>query len=173
MRKCFFALSVLVWTLCAIAQETKPPADGSTQSSAAGQQNLIATEPGTLISNEKIPMGSRVYVSAMSNGFENYIIAGLQKKQVPVIVVTNRDKADYEISGVAQSDAAGWAKMLFIGSDRSNETASVKMVDLKSGNIVFAYSVHKANSVRGKQSAGEACAKHIKEKIVSARGGGE
>ena len=31
--------------------------------------------------------------------------------------------------------------------------------------VVFAYSVHKANSVRGKQSTGEACAKHLKEKI--------
>ena len=33
--------------------------------------------------------------------------------------------------------------------------------------VVFAYAVHKTNSVRGKQSAAEACAKHMKEKVES------
>jgi hypothetical protein len=56
--------------------------------------------------------------------------------------------------------------MLFMGSQQTSETASIKMVNLKTGTVVFAYSVNKGNSVRGKQSAGEACAKHIKKKIV-------
>ena len=53
--------------------------------------------------------------------------------------------------------------MLFIGSENSNEQASIKVVELKSGAVIFGYSVHKGNSVRGRQSAGEACAKHIKQ----------
>jgi hypothetical protein len=165
MRKLItYSIVVVLGTLCAVAEEPKAPAD---------QQNLVSSEPGTLISQEKIPSGARVYVAKMPNGFENYVIAGLQKKQVPVIVVTDSEKADYEISGVSQSEEAGWAKMLFLGSDSSKETASVKMVNLKSGNVVFAYSVHKGSSMRGKQSAGEACAKHIKEKIVPAKGRAE
>jgi hypothetical protein len=56
--------------------------------------------------------------------------------------------------------------MLFMGSQQTNESASVKMVNLKNGSVVFAYSVNKTNSVRGKQSAAEACAKHMKEKII-------
>jgi hypothetical protein len=55
--------------------------------------------------------------------------------------------------------------MLFTNSSASREQASIQVVDLKSGEVVFAYSVHKANSARGKQSTGEACAKHLKEKI--------
>ena len=165
MRKLFFFSTVLLLgTLGAVAEEPKAPAD---------QQKLVSTEPGTLISQEKIPSGAHVYVAKMPNGFENYIIAGLQQKHVPVIVVTDYEKADFEISGVSQSEEAGWAKMLFLGSDSSKETASVKMVNLKNGNVVFAYSVHKGSSMRGKQSAGEACAKHIKEKIVPAKGGAE
>ena len=38
-------------------------------------------------------------------------------------------------------------------------------MNLKTGNVVFAYSVNKTNSFKGKQSAGEAVAKHINEKI--------
>jgi hypothetical protein len=76
-----------------------------------------------------------------------------------------RDKADYELTGISESDKAGWAKMIFMNSQQSNEQASVKVSEIRSGDIVFAYSVNKMNSVRGKQSAGEACAKHLKEAI--------
>jgi len=55
--------------------------------------------------------------------------------------------------------------MFFMGSMQSREEASIKVSDLKTGTLVFAYSVHKGNSVRGKQSAGEACAKHLKSII--------
>jgi hypothetical protein len=168
MRKILFAL--VICALWASAQEPKAPAPGDANppaaSVAATDQKLVATDPDTLMSQEQIPYGARVYVAPMANGFDNYIIAGLQQKKVPVAVVADRSKADFEVSGVAETDKAGWAKMLVTGSQQSNETASVKMVNLKTGSIVFAYSVNKTNSVRGKQSAAEACAKHIREKIV-------
>jgi hypothetical protein len=108
---------------------------------------------------------ARVYIAPMEGGFDTFIAAGIQQKKVPLVIVTDRAKADYEISGVSESDKAGWAKMLFMGSQNSNEQASIKVVELKTDEMVYAYSVHKTNSVRGKQSAGEACAKHIKEQI--------
>jgi hypothetical protein len=112
----------------------------------------------------KIPSGSKIYVAPMG-GFENYVVAGILKKKVPVVVVGDRDKADYEIRGSAETEKAGWAKMLFLGTDSSNEQASVNVSEIKSGKVVFAYSVHKVNSVRGKQSAGEAIGKHLNEAI--------
>ena len=177
MRSVILAFVVVIGVVC-IAQET-PAGTGqrepdkaqqlpvSKESPAVPQQQLVATEPNTLLSQEKIPAGSKVFVAPMVNGFDNYIIAGLQQKKVPVIVVADRSKADFEVTGVAETDKAGWAKMLFMGSQQTNETASVKMVNLKTGTVVFAYSVNKSNSVRGKQSAGEACAKHIREKITN------
>ena len=42
----------------------------------------------------------------------------------------------------------------------------IKVSDLKSGAIIFGYSVHKGNSARGRQSAGEACAKHLKQVVI-------
>jgi len=90
----------------------------------------------------------------------------IMKKNVPVIVVTSREKADYEITGIAESDKAGWAKMLFMRSSSSAEQASIKIVEIKTDEVIFGYSVNKGNSARGKQSAGEACAKHMKESIA-------
>ncbi len=149
-----FALSILC--LCSIAgQESALP------TSELKSKNV--NEP--VITNELLPANSKLYVAPMSNGFETYVVAGLEKKRVPLIVVTDHSKADFELTGVSESDKAGWAKMLFLGSQQSHETASVKIVNLKTGNVVFAYSVNKGNSARGKQSAGEAVAKHINEKI--------
>jgi hypothetical protein len=112
----------------------------------------------------RIPPGSRIYIAPIE-GFEIYLVAGLQKKEVPLIVVTDRGKADFEMSGVSASEKAGWAKMLFRGSDSSREQASVKIVNLKTGTVVWAYAVNKGNSARGKQSAAESCAKHLKAKM--------
>lgn len=112
-----------------------------------------------------IPAGSKIFIAPIAGGYENFIAAGILRKKVPVVLVNDRSKAAYEVSGVSQSDKASWAKMLFAKSAASGEEASIQVVDLKSGEVVFAYSVHKANSARGKQSTGEACAKHLKEKI--------
>ena len=119
------------------ATDKKPPeqstaqAGASTQTSASAEQKLTSTEPNTLMSQERIPSGARVYVSPMANGFENYIIAGIQQKKVPVVVVADRSKAEFEVTGVSDTDKAGWAKMLFMGSQQTNESASIKMVNLK------------------------------------------
>jgi hypothetical protein len=129
--------------------------------SAPADEGKLAT-----VNNAKIPSYAKVYVAPMLGGFENYIIAGLRNKKVPLIVVVDRTKAEYEISGVSESEKAGWAKMLFVGSQNSNEEASIKVSDLKTGAVIFGYSVHKTNSVRGRQSAGEACAKHIKQIVL-------
>jgi hypothetical protein len=79
--------------------------------------------------------------------------------------VENRDQADYEINGTSETHKAGAAKILITGSWHSKEEASIRMADLKTGEIVWAYSVNKANSAHGKQSTAEACAKHLKDTI--------
>ena len=133
---------------------------------AAGAYAQTPAEGTSLpLPNQILPAGARLFVAPMQNGFETYVIAGLHEKKVPVVVITIREKADFELTGVSETDQAGWAKMLFMGNDSTNETASVKVVNLKSGEVVFAYSVKKGSSARGKQSAGESVAKHIKQKI--------
>jgi hypothetical protein len=143
------------------ADEAKPAANDAA-AKAAPANTPAANHPP--VSDVKIPSGAKIYVAPM-NGFENYVVAGIMKKKVPVQLVGDRSKADYEIRGASETEHAGWAKMFFLGSDNSNDQASIVVTDLKSNNVVFAYSVNKHSSVRGKQSTGEAIGKHLKEAI--------
>jgi hypothetical protein len=128
--------------------------------SAAAQEGKSVEQ-----SSRAIERGSRIFIAPIEGGFDTFLAAAIIKKQVPVVVVTDHAKADYEISGIANTEKAGWAKMLFMGVDNSNDMASIKVVYLKSDEVVYGYSVRKGNSYRGKQSAAEACAKHLKQKI--------
>lgn len=114
-----------------------------------------------------IPSGAKVFINPMKDGFEKELIAALEAKKVPVEVVTEKDKADFEISGTSESKKAGAAKIIIMGSWHSSEQASITVTNLKSGEAVWAYSVNKSDSAHGKKSTAEACAKHLKEKIES------
>jgi len=113
-----------------------------------------------------IPPNSKVFISPM-DGFETYLKAAIEKKKVPIVVVEDRNQADFEIVGAADSKKASTAKKVIMWNWHSKERASIQVIDLKTSEVVFAYSVHKASSAHGKQSTAEACAKHLKEKIES------
>jgi hypothetical protein len=115
----------------------------------------------------RIPPGSRLYIAPIEGGYDIYLAAAMHKKEVPLIIVTDKSKADFELSGVTETEKAGWAKTIFLQTTATNEQASIKIVNLKSGTVAFGYNVNKSNSMRGKQSSSEACAKHLKDKIES------
>lgn len=109
-----------------------------------------------------IPAGSKIYIDA-ADGFDTYLTAALQKKHVPLVVVANKEVADFELTGVSDDQKPGWAKTLALGQTHSDDQASVKLVNIKTGEIAFAYAVNKKNTVHGRQTVAEACAKHLKE----------
>jgi len=148
------------------AQATPKNEDGADSKNTKTQPAAAPTNAPnpTSVAAVKIPSGSKIYVAPMG-GFESYVVAGIMKKKVPVSIVADRDKADYEIKGAAESEKAGWAKIVFLRTDGSNEQASIVVTEMKSGNVIYAYSVHKWSSAKGKQSAGEAIGKHLNEAI--------
>jgi hypothetical protein len=119
---------------------------------------------GVAVGQQRIPAGSKVYIEPM-NGFETYMAAAIEKKKVPLIVVSDESVADYVMSGNAEHQKAGWAKVAFTGNIQSDEQASISMVGTKTKELVFAYAVNKKNTLHGEQTSAEACAKHLKEKI--------
>jgi len=153
-------------TAPADAQATPKNDDGADSKNTKAQPVAAPTNAPnpTSVAAVKIPSGSKIYVAPMG-GFESYVVAGIMKKKVPVSIVADRDKADYEIKGAAESEKAGWAKIVFLRTDGSNEQASIVVTEMKSGNVIYAYSVHKWSSAKGKQSAGEAIGKHLNEAI--------
>jgi hypothetical protein len=114
---------------------------------------------------KSVSPGSKIYIEA-EDGFDTYLAAALEKKHVPLTIVAVKEKADYELSGVSDHQKAGWAKIALMGQIHSDDQASVKLVDLKSGEVVFAYAVNKKNTLHGRQTAAEACAKHLKEAMA-------
>ncbi len=109
--------------------------------------------------------GAKVFVNPMPDGFDSILKSALAKKKVPLVIVENKDDADFEIKGTSETQKAGAAKKVFLGSWHSDEQASISVASLKSGEIVFAYSANKKNSAHGKQTSAEACAKHLKEEL--------
>jgi hypothetical protein len=110
------------------------------QSSSAAPQHIIS--------------GANVFIEQM-NGFEDYLAAAMHAKHVPLVVVTEKDKADFTISGSASADYR----------DQHRQRATIKVVN-KSGTVVFAYAFDQDYALHGKQTAAEACAKNLKKEIV-------
>lgn|SRR5262245_34415122 len=158
----------MILAICAsvsFAQTSSPSSSAAaSQQQPANQSLLVDKPPPAELSKEQIPIGSKVYIAPL-NGYESFLTAAIVKKETPIVVVNSREKADYEISGVSESVQAGWAKMLFLGSQQSNEQASIVMTNLKTGVVIWGYNVNKTNSYKGKQSSSEACAKHLKVRI--------
>jgi hypothetical protein len=94
------------------------------------------------------------------------LAAALEKKHVPVTVVTTKETAEYELSGVSDHQKPGWAKVALMGQIHSDDQPSVELVNLKSGEVVFAYAVNKKNTLHGRQTTAEACTKHLKEALA-------
>jgi len=114
-------------------------------------------------SKDQIPAGSKVFINPM-DGFESYLKDAFKDKKVPLVIVWDKSQADFEITGTSNSQKAGAMKKI-LGNWHSREEASINLTNLKTGETVFAYSVHKDSSAHGKKSTAEACAKHLKDKI--------
>jgi hypothetical protein len=158
MRGLWFIVLLLI-AFCAIlpAQQAQAPAEPAAASPEAKSMDQSAV----------IPKGAKVFIAPMPNSFNEFLKTALEKKQVPVTIVEKREQADFEISGFSETQKAGAAKIMITGSWHSHESASIKVANLQSGAVAFAYAYNTDNSAHGKKSSAESCAKHLKEKIES------
>jgi hypothetical protein len=140
--------------------DAKPAASPVSQNPAVALTQPPASAPVSL----RIISGSTVFISPM-DGFENYLAAALQKKGVPLVPVGSEEQATYVLSGTSEEKKPGAAKIIFMGQIHADDAASVRMMDRRTGAIVFAYAVNKKNTLHGQQTTAEACAKHLKEQI--------
>jgi hypothetical protein len=107
----------------------------------------------------QIKSGATVYIEP-ANGFEIYLSAAFIEVGVPLVVVTDKDKAEY----IIKSDA----KQLVESSWRTSWTdvsATFSVVDPRSSQIVFAGSSSYRYTLK---DAAEKCAKQLNQFITSA-----
>ena len=164
MKRIFWS-TMLVAVLCTVALARQQAELQTKQENAVAPKAIDAKPTEDLM----IPRGAKVFVAPMPDNFHEFIKSAIEKKKVPVTVVQNREQADFEITGFSETQKASTAKKLIMGSWHSRESASIKVANLKSGVIAFAYSYNTDNSARGKKTSSEACAKHLKEKIESGK----
>jgi hypothetical protein len=131
------------------------------------------TAPTDRFEAQVIPRDSKVYIAPFKSesaekpieGFESYMAAALRKKNVPLIMVSDRDQADFEIAGTADKKGAGAAKKILLGDWRSTTSASITVTNLKTGVIAFADASHRGSANKGLRSSAEKLAKYLKKKI--------
>ena len=152
------ALLALVLTACAataVAQERARTVEAS-----HGSASVAAADPAY------IPHGSKVYVNTIQGlgGFENYLVAAFKKKKVDLLVVADRAQADFEVTGYAAHQRAGWAKIIF-GSGLPESEASIQVINLKTSVVSYAVGSYKVDALNGKKSTAEHLARNLRQKM--------
>ncbi len=171
----YFARTPLLVILL-LAASASAQAQSSATTVAADAAISAKTEPTTTLDPfeaQYIPRNSKVYIAPFKSedtekpveGFETYIAAALRKKNVPLIMVTDRNQADFEIVGTADKKGAGWAKKVFLGDWRATTSASISVANLKTGVIAYADASHRGSANKGLRSSAEKLAKYLKKKI--------
>ena len=147
------------------------------ESASTGETTPAATTaqpvPADRFQAQIIPRDSKVYIAAFKSedaekpvkGFETYMAAALRKKNVPLIMVTDRSQADFEIVGTADKKGAGLAKKLLLGDWRATTSASISVVNLKTGVVAYADASHRSSANKGLRSSAEKLAKYLKKKM--------
>ncbi|HLK65876.1 MAG TPA: PEGA domain-containing protein [Bryobacteraceae bacterium] len=107
----------------------------------------------------------RVYVNNIG-GFGSYLAAAFRVKGVPITVVMDRRQADFEIVGASESKNPNWAEVIFLKHARSNEAATISLINLRTTEVIYAYAYNMGQAYNGKQSAAESCAKHLRSAIL-------
>jgi hypothetical protein len=115
----------------------------------------------------------KLYVEA-SPSFTTALTAALIKKNVPIVVVEDKDKAGFilksaEVDSKEESTGGKIARCLFLDciGINGNSEVSVKLVRTTDSAVVWAYQVRKANAgPLGVQSLSEAIAKHLKNDFI-------
>lgn len=110
----------------------------------------------------------KVFLS-QNDEFSNAFAAGVEKKQVPVALVTDLAQARYTVDFSHESNngskARGITTALMTGvyADGSFERVSMKVVDTQNKEIVYSYTCTKGRG--GIQPAAECLAKHWKQNL--------
>lgn len=131
---------------------------------------LLTTFPAVCCAHsQQIQDGASVYIEPM-DGYEAFLAAAFTKKHVPLIVVADRNKAEYVITRtVAHEDlSAGQPAVNNNNTAVANATASIAVIDLRASQIVYAYAAAKVGANQLQKTA-EDCANHLRKLITKAR----
>lgn len=145
------------------AATAPPPAAPSTEA-AATTTDAAPAVPDVAAAPAFAP-GMKLFIEKM-NGFEQRLAYAMVKKKVPVVLVDDRDKADFILTGGAFVKEQGFFKA-WIATAHGKGTILVN--DARTGDQVFSFSFHRVDS---NETADETlqiwagvCANHLKKAL--------
>lgn len=113
-----------------------------------------------------IPVNSKIYIAEMPEDFHTYMAAALKDVEIKLLVVTDREKADFELAGTAKpSERNSWARVIFAGQTGTKESASVTISNMKSSVVVFSAASSRDNARRGMRSVANKMARELRDKM--------
>jgi hypothetical protein len=151
---------------------------------------LLTFSAIALAQTPQLKSGSTIYIEPM-DGYETYLAAAIVKKHVPLVVVADKDKADYIVRSTVNHATPNQPAVVVSNSNVNNNnvnnsnvttrsssgggygaalaalgstSTSIAVVDPRSSQVVFAYAAGKAGANQLQRTA-EDCAKHMKEFI--------
>src|SRR5215207_6350395 len=88
-----------------------------------------------------VPINSKIYIAEMPGGFHKLMASAIKEGHTKLIIVTERDKADFEIKEDAadESKSEGWDPAIFV-NHRSENSIGISLVNMKTGLAVFSAS---------------------------------
>ena len=118
----------------------------------------------SFFAGETIHSGAKVYVTPTNDDFDRYLMGEIQKEGLPIVLVTKREEAEFEIAVTSSSHRTEGSSpsMFSIGDTNGDEIISI--INLKTRGIIFSETVHDRKA-RGYKSTAEICAKHLRKYI--------
>jgi hypothetical protein len=141
-----------------------PSPSASTSSTEAGAATADGV-PAASFGPTPFAAGAKLFLEPM-DGFEQLLSEAILKKKVPVVIVKERAKADFVLSGGAHVHKRGFFTGMVLST---NGKGSISIKDAHTGNQVFAYNFHRVDGMttvgQDYQNWADACAKHLKKAL--------
>src|SRR5262245_55597263 len=80
--------------------------------------------------------GAKIFIEPMQGDLHPFIAAEIVKKQLPVVVVTEKENAEYILAGTYIKGDGKWYQTVFGVMDKNE--GSVQLIDVKDKTLVWA-----------------------------------
>ncbi|HTV07752.1 MAG TPA: hypothetical protein VMD97_01750 [Candidatus Aquilonibacter sp.] len=158
---------ILVLSCTSLAQtaQTTQPAQTAQTTQPAQAATTEASQPETASAAPVFGPGMTLFVEPM-DGFGQRVAYSITKKKVPVVLVNDREKADFVLSGSAHVHQRNFFTGFVLST---NGRGSILINDAHTGHQEFAYIIKRVDSNTTAdetyQSWADACAKHLKKAL--------
>jgi hypothetical protein len=109
--------------------------------------------------------GAKLFLEPMG-GFEQFLADAIVKKKVPVVVVKEREKADFIVSGGAHVKQPGFFTGMVL---TTRGKGSISITDARTGSLVFAHKFSRVDQGLAEgyiyQGWANGCAKDMKKQL--------